>query len=260
MKNLLSTACFVSAALVAGLSFAQVGPMFPGPQASLSPPLCTANTQGGGTYSNIIFLHHFDNSGTDSGPGGRNLTLNGGATYSNAVTAKFGTDSYKGALSSSSASIGGTVPNIAGDFTIEFWLYVTATPSGSWYLGDGTSGTTRSSFGFMYAYQVGAAHEAENASAYLATGSWTWATNAWHSYAWSRSGSTWNFFYDGVSQSLVGTQWTNNVGNGTNAWVIGNYFASGAQGWLYYIDEMRASNMARYTSNYTPSTLAFCNS
>jgi hypothetical protein len=26
-----------------------------------------------------------------------------------------------------------------------------------------------------------------------------------------------------------------------------------------YIDEMRISNMARYTSNFTPATLPFCN-
>ena len=75
------------------------------------------------------------------------------------------------------------------------------------------------------------------------------AINTWYHFAVCRSGSTLRIFRNGT-QIYTGTN-TNNYFITTTAYV-GNIFNG-------YIDELRVSNSARYTANFTAPTTAFVN-
>lgn len=245
--------------LLATVSLAQLPGTF-SPVLQVGAGVCTPNTQGG-TFANVVGLWHFDNNGNDNSSGAHNLTLTGAAAYSS-TQSKFGGFAYKGGAAASAAQIGGTVYNGIGDFTIEFWLNVAATPAnGSSIISDGTSGGAATTLNINFAWNAGSKHEYlySGGSDAAYTGSFTWATSAWHHYAWVRSGSTITFYYDGAAQPTTTVSGSNTVGNGSAAWVIGNYYNGGSLFWKDYIDEMRFSNVARYTANFTPQTLPFCN-
>jgi hypothetical protein len=87
------------------------------------------------------------------------------------------------------------------------------------------------------------------------TCSGTIAANTWYHVAAVRSGSTITIYRDGSS-----------VGSGSRSGTVGNRFGivAGADGnygngMNGYIDEIRVSKIARYTSSFTPSSTAFVN-
>jgi hypothetical protein len=235
---------------LACLAHAQI---FPGPGLPVVvAAACTANTQGGGTYSNVIGLWHFDTpSGlTDSSANGHNLTLTGTASISSAQ-AKFGASALLSAVSS-----GATMPSSAnlaigtGAFTLEGWLYMTSNPSLHSWIGDAASTFADNSSSTQAILWI-SGNNAINT---------TFATGAWHHHAWVRSGSTFTFYLDGVSQGTTTT--SASLGNSSAGWALGNGY--GTNGTYYlpgYLDEVRVSNVARYTSGFTPNPNgAFCNS
>jgi hypothetical protein len=218
---------------------------------------CWLNTDGSGAYSNVVVLFHFDNNGTDNGPSGRNVTLNGAATYSS-TQSKFGGFAYLGTTSSSFARTSGTPPNIAGDVTIEAWVYQPSTAT--W-----TSATrgiiSDNNTTFTWYWSVFTANNWEMVNSPGSTEKTfaeTAVTNTWRHMAWVRASNVWTFYLNGVSQTVAGTNWTANIGNGTTQWDIGGNAAASIF-FPGFIDEFRVSNMARYTMNFTPPTLAFCN-
>ena len=86
--------------------------------------------------------------------------------------------------------------------------------------------------------------------------------NAWHHIAYVRNGNNFNVYVDGVSR-LSGSS-SSAIGNATE-FAFGGYsngFDGGAgdvpSSWNGFMDELRISNVARYTSNFTPQTTEFC--
>ena len=215
------------------------------------PPVCTPNTAGGGTFANVQLLLHLDGNGTDSSGNGRTATLHGTSSFSSAQS-KFGGSSYLGAASSY-LQLGGTPPNIAGDFTYEVFLYWTSN-SGAALLSDNLASvnwywnvTTANAQDW-----TGPSNSPNRPSAQ------TLALNGWHHWAWVRASGTTTLYLDGIAQTMTGTNWTTNIGNGSAVWLIGSnsvswFFANG------YMDEIRLSNVARYTANFSPPIVAFCN-
>ena len=80
-----------------------------------------------------------------------------------------------------------------------------------------------------------------------------WSLNTWYHAAFVRSGSTIKVYHNGT-QVTTGT-WgaTVNTGNPNQIGVYSSYFFQG------HMDEIRVSNTARYTENFTPSTTPFQN-
>lgn len=82
----------------------------------------------------------------------------------------------------------------------------------------------------------------------------TLSDNTWYHVAVSRDGNTWRLFLDGTSLAL-----TLGAGAWANAWTANTaamYFggrASGSYSFNGWLDEVRISNVSRYTSNFTPS-------
>ena len=80
--------------------------------------------------------------------------------------------------------------------------------------------------------------------------------NAWHHVAVVREGdNSWDLYVDGTSE-YSGTGMTGNI-TGHSDIVIGRRADSNSNYLTGYLDEIRVSKVARYTSNFTPSTTAF---
>ena len=77
--------------------------------------------------------------------------------------------------------------------------------------------------------------------------------NTWRHVAVVRYNGTTKLYVDGTA---VGTPWTTNNNIATSTLTIGSYYNNTAY-FVGYIDEVRVSNVARYTGNFTAPTVAF---
>ena len=219
--------------------------------------------------SNTVFLHHMNNSGTDSSSNTADITLYNGASYST-TEKKFGTHSLyldgsndyaiTDDLNDVDASV--TAPT-TGVFTFELWYkYVDSSHNGSAdrVFSLGTYGSNTPSGGNTPFLTAG--FNANYWNSYGTFGgnyNWekgNWSTSShydtnWHHLAYVRTGGRLTFFVDGY-QKNGDNSWSGlNVqqhSNGTIGNVIyGGTPHSGTEYWKGYIDEVRYSNIARYT-------------
>ena len=77
--------------------------------------------------------------------------------------------------------------------------------------------------------------------------------NVWKHHALVRNGATISFYVDGVASSTTYNIGTNAMFSGGNPTIDMFSRASGVQSIMGYMDEFKVSNVARYTSNFTPS-------
>ncbi|RLD70377.1 MAG: hypothetical protein DRI98_08080 [Bacteroidetes bacterium] len=143
----------------------------------------------------------------------------------------------------------------AGDFTIDYWEYRTnATINLSTIARDTSSGV----MAFLTGWSAGGVGSALGFLASSNGSTWDIANNSmgvvtlntWIHYAIVRSGNTWYIFRDGVQTDT----WTNSgtLLASSNALSIGVYNVD--KYFQGYIDELRISNKARWTSNFTPES------
>jgi hypothetical protein len=138
-----------------------------------------------------------------------------------------------------------------GNFTIESWVYLTATGTNGHIFNFGTNNNNRyvvfiSATGkFNLGAVVGGTYTLNDST-------FTPSINTWYHVAYVRSGST-SYLY--VNGTQVGTN-SAAIDSGTS-WGIGTqHFGAGASDyWNGYISNLRVVNgTAVYTSNFTPST------
>lgn len=149
-----------------------------------------------------------------------------------------------------------------GNFTIECWfrptgrlqLYPTVIQnnpgfvSGTWILHERqNSYITKITF-WVYNY---------NTSAPLLTSTTTVAVGTWYNVAIVRNGNTWKMYVNGTEEASANSSVNLDTGNTGNACIGGG--GSSSQAYTGYVDEVRFSNIARYTSNFTTSTTPFTN-
>jgi len=160
---------------------------------------------------------------------------------------------------------------VSNDFTVEFWMYITANPTTNTYVisaGPNGAGAVRRGWGVRL-------HDGTTASlsfvAQIAGGSQINSfgslpsTNAWHHIAFSRNGSSMRCFVNGTQ---LGSTWT--IPTSTFAQVgqydyasISGYDSAGsgypARFWFSgYLDEVRITNgEGRYTADFTAPTEPF---
>ena len=149
------------------------------------------------------------------------LNLNGATQYANY-------SANTGALVG-----GGTTP-----WTFEAWIYVnviTRCP----IIGNGYLGMWLTALGYLNLPNTGA------------TGTTAIATGTWTHVAMTYDGTNVRFFVNGVLGGTIAEASTNSM---TGPYTLGNngvYFFDG------YIDEVRASNICRWTSTFTPSVTPY---
>ena len=165
------------------------------------------------------------------------------------VQSKFGGKSlyFNGA---SRLAMDGSIFNFgSGDFTVEAWIYLPKAITGDCFLFSGGANSALF-FGFNSSGQIGIGR---------AGVAWDQATahslsiNAWNHVAVCRKSGVVYFFKNGV---LLGR------GANTNSYSMqGGQAFVGSQGSAYYfsgyIDELRVSNVARWTENFEPPNTAY---
>lgn len=199
--------------------------------------------------ANTSLLCNFTNAAIFDSAAKNVLETVGNAQIDTAVT-KFGTGSIYFDGTGDSLSVPSNVENGIGtsDFTVEAWIYPTAT-HGNRHITDSTS--TGGLFLKTEATTVGIGKSNIGIDNMF---SFTFSPNQWYHVAFCRQGSTVYGFVDGVQ-----------IGSGANTvnytsptgLTIGNA-ASLPAGWIGYIDDLRVTNgVARYTTNFTPRSRAF---
>ena len=95
-----------------------------------------------------------------------------------------------------------------------------------------------------------------NAGAPILVSTTTVANDTWYAISITRSGNTWRMFINGTLEATTTTS-ASLDGNSSSDW----YFSPNNSVIWYngYVDEVRVSNIDRYTANYTPATSAFTN-
>jgi trimeric autotransporter adhesin len=186
-----------------------------------------------------------------------------GVTVSTSAS-KFGTASM--ATTSSSSAAGGYLQVVGldetkftGSWTIELWFYPTTTTS-AWaaniHQGLFCTGTQGSGGSFLGVVLTGGTSTmAMWAGSYTSFPTDTPTLNSWNHVAMvCNGGTTYLFFLNGT---LLSSGTGPNVGHrmsSLNFGAFNNYKQSFNTG---YLDEIRVSSTARYTSGFTPSTSAF---
>ena len=206
--------------------------------------------------SNDVLLMHMDNNATDVCGHKVNNT---GVTFSSSFS-KFGgyAANFNGA-SYFSIPHDSTLSLISGDFTLEAWIFTTAT-TGVILTKDGIMNASYPQYhielvgGKLQGFLGNGTGISPSGTTF--TGATTVTTNTWHHVAVVKSGTTCYGFLDG-HQEWSGTAPTMYEGSKpvmigyTNGQVSSSYFNG-------YIDEVRITKgLARYTSSFTAPTKAF---
>jgi hypothetical protein len=149
--------------------------------------------------------------------------------------------------------------SMAGNFTIECWFRLDALNRNHYIIGNRSGGGFGEGDWTVY-------HQPEFQRIQIASPNFTqinisasgnYTTNTWYHLAIVRSGSTTTAYLNGVSKGT--TTHTATIFSTNKKIIIGALSETGGDSMLGYIDEVRISNIARYTSNFTPPSAEFNN-
>ena len=142
--------------------------------------------------------------------------------------------------------------SLAGDFTVEAWVYQTAakdvTIAARWPY----NGTESVIFRIQSNLKMSMAYNVGGGGANGPTSTGNVPLNTWNHVVWTRSGTTLRYFINGVldtTSTLSGT-----FQNSGTELVIGSYNTQVDTYMNGYISNLRVSNSAVYTTAFTPST------
>jgi len=218
-------------------------------------------------YNNVSLLLHGDGTNgsttiVDSSPSPKTVTAVGNAQISTAQS-KFGGSS----LLCGSGGITGyfTTPLVSdfqfgtGDFTLEMWLYPTATGDFKIALSNYTSFSSEA-FLISRSSNVNTT-KWQFTSAGIYPPDLTSTTNAvdndWTFIAVVRSGNTKTLYVNGIAESSQNYPFSMN-GVGPSLWIGGVGDSPSTGDFKGYMDELRITKgIARYTANFTPPTAPF---
>ncbi len=209
-------------------------------------------------YNSCSLLLHCDGINgsttfTDNSPSPKTVTSNNGTAIST-VQSKFGGASAFFDGTNDYLSTPNTVSNFGtDDFTIECWFYRVSTNS---ILISNATGADNNYFAINADASNAVIQIRDNSSQAFAYGPST-TLNVWNHIAVTRNAGTVRVFVNGVS----GTPVSITKSFTSRSTIIGGFLYTGFEGYFNgYIDEIRITKgVARYTSNFTPSSVAFPN-
>ncbi len=189
--------------------------------------------------ANTIALLHFDGDLTDAVG---NSWVNKGCSINTSMP-KFGSGCLYAPTGSVAVCTNNNFAFGNGDFTIDFWMYYVSGNSG--VSGAGVSTETAPTGASIQPDQIWLGNN--SSSMVVICNSGFFVPNAWAHYAITRSNNTTYYFVNGVLKATV-TQAINL--NSTSIAINARYYNS--TGGEAYYDELRVSNIARWTSDFTP--------
>lgn len=210
-------------------------------------------------FSSVSLLLHMDGANgsksfVDSGPNALAVTAVGSAAISTAQS-KFGEASLAINDTSSYISLGAQSQFAFGtsDFTIEMWIQFTNSVTNKNFL-DFRPSAVNGAYPTMYVNPT-FIYFANSNNKIIGTTSPT--LGQWYHIAVSRSSGSTRMFVNGVQEGSTYADSTNYlVSRGP---IIGNGWNLSATGMTGYIDDLRVTKYARYTSTFTPPAAAFPN-
>ena len=174
------------------------------------------------------------------------------------------TSQYK--FGSSSASFDGTGDQLKFtgdsltlanyDWTIEMNARFNTLATNNRHLFEQRVGTTSQAAGMIFADTTGALNYHVNGAVQIVSSASALTTNTWYHIAVSRSGTSTRMFLDGVQ---VGNTYTDTTTYLNQPMCFGSRASDTLNCLSGFLDEVRVSNTARYTSNFTPATQPFTN-
>ena len=171
---------------------------------------------------------------------------------------KFGSSSlYCDGTGDSVRYINDTLALGSFDFTIEMWVYPTAKNRDQNIFDQRTATTSQVAPGIFVNTSNQLGYYVSNAYRIQSTAN-SIDINTWYHIAVSRSGTSTRMFLNGVQVGSTYTD-TNNYVNQPIAIGAYNNGSTVLGSWQGYIDEVRVSNTARYTADFTPPSSAFTN-
>ena len=221
---------------------------------------------GDSNFDKVELLLPFDGaddatSTTDESDSNHTVTFNGSADISTAQSKFGGSSLYIGGGSSNWVVIAGSTDFNFGtdDFTIECWIYRNGTSYGFVFETRGGEDTTGTDGIGLYMGSGGNDEigVAVNRSNVILINQDHQTNDQWQHFAVVREGSTMTLYIDGTAR---GTGSNSTDFNRTRPIRIGNLHnasSDGGYGFPGYIDDFRVTKgLARYTSNFTPSSAA----
>jgi hypothetical protein len=226
-------------------------------------------------YPSSSILLHFSGSNNsttiiDNGPNNVSSTVSGGAKITASFSKFGGTSLFLGGTNGNYLTIpvvsGGPLDVNNQNFTVECYIYITATTTGmiaSRYNSSAGSGNYNWDLSLTSTGKLqGLISQFNNNNSYnLITGLTTLATNTWHHIAYVKSSSLQTLFLNGnidVSGSITIT--TSDSGQAIRIGTSVNSDGSTNAPITGYIDEFRITkNVVRYTGSFTTSSLEFPN-
>jgi hypothetical protein len=219
-------------------------------------------------YSSVSLLLHFNGDLTDSSSSPKTITAYGDAVATG--SAKFGSGSLAldGTGDYVSTPYSSAFDLSTGDWTVECWAYAstlaTSNDAGRQIFAvNGDSSQLAQSRVVVLAngsiYNLSAVSTSDWANTSLAPAG-TINTGAWYHIAAVRYGSQFILYVNGVN--VLSYSYSGSIYNFSSPTLIG--FCSGASAtsyWAGMIDEFRVTKgIARYTANFTPTSIPFPNS
>ena len=218
----------------------------------------------GGNDANCITLLHFDNNATNSSSISQTWTKGQYVLYSSSIK-KFGThamyDQYGVDPSERDPNPFGDFVNnsgvfyqyLSGDWTAECWF---RTPNGTESFMSYPFAIHRSPTLYAY-FEIGISgttirllnSTTGTSKTFSKDYSVSTSTNTWHHLAVVKKDNLINVYIDGIVK-VANVPWSYAPNSGWTNSAIGSYNYG-------YIDEFRFSNIARWTTNFTPPTAAY---
>lgn len=204
--------------------------------------------------TNTSLLTNFTNGAIFDNAMMNDLETVGNAQISTSVV-KYGTGSmYLPNTSTADYLKSPTNGQLAGNFTVEMWLYPTTIVSGNAFLYViGSETGTR----FVFYLKNGVPYLNVFNGAETALGSTALSATTWSHLAFVRNSTTITAYINGTSVGST-TSYTGTLGNSLLIYVGST--SGGVSTYQGYIDDLRITNgIARYTANFTAPTAAFPN-
>jgi len=193
---------------------------------------------------------------TDSSSNAMTATLEGSAVISTAQSKFGGASGYFDGAASLQFTPTDSTRFGTGDFTVEFWLYVTSSPDDNQVIISFNSWPNTTGFAIGYGSSAIFAYTGGFASVRTYPRE---SNNAWHHYALCRSAGQLRMFVNGQIATATTTTgvFTNNFTDGLRT--IGKPTDADVGYRLHgYLDDLRVTKgVARYENNFTPPQVQF---